>query len=376
MKSINVLMVCAMLLTGTCGVVNAQNHRHTQRNDSLEKSVTAESVVENSKKNAKTASENLAKAANDMAENASKLAESAAAVAVGKAAGTVDTTVENQAKDFDSMIEEKVEKHVEEMVNNAVDDALDGNIDIDADDDFYDAEQMANHVTTNVRWIAAIAICAILAVFCGPAIFIGVILLFVYKRKKSRDAVVMEAIRNGKEVPAGYGSSSKYTRNANAGYSANASSNNGNSTNTSSNVNNGYSANTAYNANSNYSTNANTNSAKSGSGIDYSRFTDEPMMHQGIMKVVIGLGLAVLSSYIDLSLLTGIGWFIIIYGLGKILIAYLSKGPEPEARQTTSAYVKDEAKAEPKQAKASEAKEDQVKEDQKAEAKNEDEKPE
>ena len=124
-----------------------------------------------------------------------------------------------------------------------------------------------------------VATIAVLGIFFGPAIILAIILFFIYKRKKQRDQVVIAAINKGVEVPAGYGSAPKVE-----------------------------SANSA----NNY------NSAKSLSK------KQNPMMHDGILKIAIGIGLWVLAQYLHLGILAGIGIFVAIYGVGKVIIGYIS----------------------------------------------------
>lgn len=47
-------------------------------------------------------------------------------------------------------------------------------------------------------------------------------------------------------------------------------------------------------------------------------------MHDGILKIAIGIGLWVLAQYLHLGILAGIGIFVAIYGVGKVIIGYIS----------------------------------------------------
>lgn len=129
-----------------------------------------------------------------------------------------------------------------------------------------------------------LAILAVTGVFFGPVILVAVILFFIYKRKKQRDQVVIAAINAGQPIPSGYGpdpredgSVSKYEGNKNE-YSG-----------------------------------------------EKRKVMEKSMMDKGITQLSIGAGLIALSYFLVGSLLTGIGIFVAILGLGKIVIAYMSE---------------------------------------------------
>ena len=78
----------------------------------------------------------------------------------------------------------------------------------------------------------------------------------------------------------------------------------------------------------------------------YGRFADQPVLHDGIKKVAIGFGVFVLACFMSFSLLAGIGWFIVIFGIGQIIIGYLSAGKVKEPVKEESKYTRDEPKSE------------------------------
>ena len=266
MKNLNSILLCIMFVFGTCTVVWAQNHRHSTRTDSVEDSVIVE------------------------------------------AGETTDgwKAVEWNDQDLDDYIEHTVNEAVAHSIHH------------DRDGWFI---RNADKIGGGAVFIAAISV---FCVFFGPVILIALILYFIYKRKKSRDAVVMEALRNGRDIPYGYGSSSRASQTSST--SGNSSSNN---------------ARPAY--------------AASRQTPMYGRFADQPVMHEGIKKIAIGLGVYVLSRFMNFGLLGGIGWFIVIFGIGQIVIGYLSAGKEKESVKEESKYTRDEPKTEP--AKSEPAKE-------------------
>lgn len=148
-----------------------------------------------------------------------------------------------------------------------------------------------------------VAVIAVVGVFFGPVILVAIILFFIYKRKKQRDMVVMAAINKGVEVPEGYGGS--------------------------------------------YSRNTSTNGTSDDQRSNKNTVTDDPMMHKGITNICTGLGLVVFACYLDLDILVGIGWMVVIFGVGKIAIAYLSgerkfRKEEPKYTRTIEKAVEDE----------------------------------
>ena len=149
-----------------------------------------------------------------------------------------------------------------------------------------------------------VATIAVLGIFFGPAIILAIILFFIYKRKKQRDQVVMAAINKGVEIPAGYGGS--YSR-----------------------------------------TSSSSNSSSDATSSYKSAIKDDSMMHKGIKNISIGLGLVVLSYSLHLGILAGIGWMVVIYGVGKVAIAYFSgektiRNEEPKYTRTVEKVQEDE----------------------------------
>ena len=257
MNKLNSILLCIMFIFGTCTVVWAQNHRHSTRTESVEDSVVTE------------AGESIA------------VMESA---------------------DWDDDLEDVIDKVVNDAVSRSYHHDRDGWLIRNAD-----------KIGGGAVFIVAISV---FCVFFGPVILIALILYFIYKRKKSRDAVVMEALRNGRDIPYGYGSSSRASQTSST--SGNSSSNN---------------ARPAY--------------AASRQTPMYGRFADQPVMHEGIKKIAIGLGVYVLSRFMNFGLLGGIGWFIVIFGIGQIIIGYLSAGKVKEPVKEESKYTRDEPKTEP-----------------------------
>ena len=261
MNKLNSILLCIMFIFGTCTVVWAQNHRHSTRTDSVEDSVIVE-------------------------------------------AG--EATTELERVDWDDDLEDFIDKTVNDAVSQSYHHDRDGWL-------IRNADRIGG---------GAISIVA-LSVFCvffGPVILIALILYFIYKRKKSRDAVVMEALRNGRDIPYGYGSSSRASQNSSAS---------GNS----------------------HQYNNNTGSARQAYEAPrqtpmYGRFADQPVLHDGIKKVAIGFGVFVLACFMSFSLLAGIGWFIVIFGIGQIIIGYLSAGKVKEPVKEESKYTRDEPKTE------------------------------
>lgn len=264
MKNLNSILLCIMFVFGTCTVVWAQNHRHSTRTNSVEDSVIVE-------------------------------------------AGEVTTELERV--DWDDDLEDFIDKTVNDAVSQSYHHDRDG------------------WLIRNVDRIGGGAIFIVaLSVFCvffGPVILIALILYFIYKRKKSRDAVVMEALRNGRDIPYGYGSSSRASQNSSAS---------GNSHQ------NEYINNNAGRARQSYEAPRQTPM--------YGRFADQPVLHDGIKKVAIGFGVFVLACFMSFSLLAGIGWFIVIFGIGQIIIGYLSAGKVKEPVKEESKYTRDEPKSE------------------------------
>ena len=262
MKNLNSILLCIMFVFGTCTVVWAQNHRHSTRTESVEDSVIVE-------------------------------------------AGEATTELERVDWDDD----------LEDFINKAVNDAVSQSYHHDRD----------GWLIRNVDRIGGGAIFIVaLSVFCvffGPVILIALILYFIYKRKKSRDAVVMEALRNGRDIPYGYGSSSRASQTS--GASGNSHQYNNNTGN----------ARQAYEAPRQTPM--------------YGRFADQPVLHDGIKKVAIGFGVFVIACFMSFRLLAGIGWFIVIFGIGQIIIGYLSAGKVKKPVKEESKYTRDEPKTEP-----------------------------
>lgn len=264
MKNLNSILLCIMFVFGTCTVVWAQNHRHSTRTNSVEDSVIVE-------------------------------------------AG--EATTELERVDWDDDLEDFIDKTVNDAVSQSYHHDRDG------------------WLIRNVDRIGGGAIFIVaLSVFCvffGPVILIALILYFIYKRKKCRDAVVMEALRNGRDIPYGYGSSSRASQNSSAS---------GN------NHQNEYINNNAGRARQAYEAPRQTPM--------YGRFADQPVLHDGIKKVAIGFGVFVLAMFMNFSLLGGIGLFIVIFGIGQIIIGYLSAGKVKEPVKEESKYTRDEPKSE------------------------------
>ena len=262
MKNLNSILLCIMFVFGTCTVVWAQNHRHSTRTDSVEDSVIVE-------------------------------------------AG--EATTELERVDWDDDLEDVINKVVNDAVSRSYHHDRDGWLIRNAD-----------RIGGGAVFIVALSV---FCVFFGPVILIALILYFIYKRKKSRDAVVMEALRNGRDIPYGYGSSSRASQNSSAS---------GNS----------------------HQYNNNTGNARQAYEAPrqtpmYGRFADQPVLHDGIKKVAIGFGVFVLACFMSFSLLAGIGWFIVIFGIGQIIIGYLSAGKVKEPVKEESKYTRDEPKTEP-----------------------------
>ena len=258
MNKLNSILLCIMFIFGTCTVVWAQNHRHSTRTDSVEDSVIVE------------------------------------------AGETTDgwKAVEWNDQDLDDYIERTVNEAVAYSIHH------------DRDGWFI---RNADKIGGGAVFIAAISV---FCVFFGPVILIALILYFIYKRKKSRDAVVMEALRNGRDIPYGYGSSNHASQ-------ASGTLGNGKTSN----------ARPAYEA--------------PRQAPMYGRFADQPVMHEGIKKIAIGLGVYVLSRFMNFGLLGGIGWFIVIFGIGQIVIGYISGAKANEPAKEESKYTRDEPKTEP-----------------------------
>ena len=265
MNKLNSILLCIMFIFGTCTVVWAQNHRHSTRTGSVEDSVIVE------------------------------------------AGETTDgwKAVEWNDQDLDDYIERTVNEAVAYSIHH------------DRDGWFI---RNADKIGGGAVFIVAISV---FCVFFGPVILIALILYFIYKRKKSRDAVVMEALRNGRDIPYGYGSSSRASQNSSAS---------GNSHQNEYINNNAGSARQAYEAPRQTPM--------------YGRFADQPVLHDGIKKVAIGFGVFVLACFMSFSLLAGIGWFIVIFGIGQIIIGYLTAGKVKEPVKEESKYTRDEPKTE------------------------------
>lgn len=219
MKRISNLMICAMLMIGACTAVMAQNHRHSERNDSTE-----EVVLSNAGQNSKA---------------------------------TQDLDVD-----------------IEEFVNNTVDDALEY-VDIHDSDGWATKKMDYSNNITGIIIVFIVFGC----IFLGPVLLVAVILFFVYKRKKSRDMVAIAALNNGKDIPNGYGSAPKTSD----------------------------------------------TSAPKAQSVNREEGVENTIMNRGIRKAAIGAGLWVMDLFIHTQILKGIGLFVAIYGIGQIIIGYLSK---------------------------------------------------
>lgn len=264
MKNLNSILLCIMFIFGTCTVVWAQSHRHSTRTESVEDSVVAE-------------------------------------------AG--ESTAELERVDWDDDLEEFIDKTVNDAVSHSIHQDRDGWLIRNAD-----------RIGGEAVFIVALTV---FCVFFGPVILIALILYFIYKRKKSRDAVVMEALRNGRDIPYGYGSSSRASQTSG----------------------------TSRNSHQNEYINNNAGSARQSYEAPrqspmYGRFADQPVLHDGIKKVAIGFGVFVLAMFMNFRLLGGIGWFIVIFGIGQIIIGYLSAGKVKEPVKEESKYTRDEPKTE------------------------------
>ena len=264
MKNLNSILLCIMFVFGTCTVVWAQNHRHSTRTESVEDSVVAEA---------------------------------------GESIAVMERV------DWDDDLEDFIDKTVNDAVRQSIHHDRDGWLIRNVD-----------RIGGGAVFIVALSV---FCVFFGPVILIALILYFIYKRKKSRDAVVMEALRNGRDIPYGYGSSSRASQNSSAS---------GNSHQ------NEYINNNAGRASQAYEAPRQTPM--------YGRFADQPVLHDGIKKVAIGFGVFVLAMFMNFSLLGGIGLFIVIFGIGQIIIGYLSAGKVKEPVKEESKYTRDEPKSE------------------------------
>ena len=264
MKNLNSILLCIMFVFGTCTVVWAQNHRHSTRTESVEDSVIVEAR---------------------------------------------EATTELERVDWDDDLEDVIDKAVNDAVSQSYHHDRDGWLIRNAD-----------RIGGGAIFIVALSV---FCVFFGPVILIALILYFIYKRKKSRDAVVMEALRNGRDIPYGYGSSSRASQNSSAS---------GNSHQ------NEYINNNAGRASQAYEAPRQTPM--------YGRFADQPVLHDGIKKVAIGFGVFVLAMFMSFRLLGGIGLFIVIFGIGQIIIGYLSAGKVKEPVKEESKYTRDEPKTE------------------------------
>lgn len=187
---------------------------------------------------------------------------------------------------------EEIRKYVDEMVK----DALSSSKETTGDRDGFLKDAVDEDII-----VAAIAVAGI---FFGPVILVAIILFFIYKRKKQRDQVVIAAINKGVDIPAGYGGN--------------------------------YSRNTS-------SANEPTNVSRS----NKTAVAEDPMMHKGITNICTGLGLVVFAYYLGLDILVGIGWMVVIFGIGKVVIAYLSgdkvfKKEEPKYTRTIEKVKEDE----------------------------------
>lgn len=244
MNRIKVFFACALVSMAFSTAVLAQDHRHTQRNDSVEEEMLA-TVAE-----------------------------------------TVQTEPEFDIYDNMSM---------EEFINNTVEESLESALSATGDRPGIVGKAVDSGIT--------VAIIAIISVFFGPVILVAIILYFIYKRKKQRDQVVIAAINKGVEIPAGYGGS--------------------------------------------YSRSTSSSSSSEAPRSYKSTPADQSMMHNGIKNISIGLGFVVLSIYLHLGILGGIGWMVVIYGVGKLAIAYLSgektiRKEEPKYTRTVEKVQEDE----------------------------------
>ena len=264
MKNLNSILLCIMFVFGTCTVVWAQNHRHSTRTESVEDSVIVEAR---------------------------------------------EATTELERVDWDDDLEDVIDKAVNDAVSQSYHHDRDGWLIRNAD-----------RIGGGAIFIVALSV---FCVFFGPVILIALILYFIYKRKKSRDAVVMEALRNGRDIPYGYGSSSRASQNSSAS------------------------------GNSHQNEYINSNAGRARQAYEaprqtpmYGRFADQPVLHDGIKKVAIGFGVFVLAMFMSFRLLGGIGLFIVIFGIGQIIIGYLSAGKVKEPVKEESKYTRDEPKSE------------------------------
>lgn len=192
------------------------------------------------------------------------------------------------------------------LVNEALADREAGEANNNFDFDINDAIQEYgnnnsydnNYSSFDESGIAKLAITMVfgtlIVMFIAPVLIIGIILYYIYKRKQSKDRITMAAIEKGVDIP-----SENHAAATGNGGTYSTSETNGNARNNSAAI---------------------YNTAEKDK---ISARKEKPMMERGIMKVAIGIGLYCAAKIMHINILGAISLFVIIYGIGQIVIAYI-----------------------------------------------------
>ena len=237
MKQSKTIFVCVLLMIAGVTMISAQNHRHSERNDSVE-----EAMVEKSDSN--------------LSGNAN-----------------LDINL-----DVDKVVKEAMQS-VEGTMKSL--------------GPYNDPNSIPNKA---INFVAIISIVFIISFFFAPVLLVTVILLFIYKRNKQRDKVVLAAIEKGVEVPEGYGKSKAKATKV-------------------------------------YAT------ADSETKKVVVKKVQSPLLQKGIMKIAIGNGIWIMGICMHTSFFRGVGLCVAIYGIGQIAVAYftgekIQKEPEQKYYRT------------------------------------------
>ena len=237
MKQIKTIFVCVLLMIAGVTMIWAQNHRHSERNDSVE-----EAMIEKSDSN--------------ISENAN-----------------IDINLE-----YDKFVKEAMKSFEASMQSVSP---------------FGNPDSIPNKA---INFIAIISIVFIISFFFAPVLLVTVILLFIYKRNKQRDKVVLAAIEKGVEVPEGYDKSKAKATKV-------------------------------------YAT------ADSETKKVVVKKVQSPLLQKGIMKIAIGNGIWIMGICMHTSFFRGVGLCVAVYGIGQIAVAYftgekIQKEPEQKYYRT------------------------------------------
>ncbi|MBQ0057170.1 MAG: hypothetical protein KBT20_05890 [Bacteroidales bacterium] len=165
-----------------------------------------------------------------------------------------------------------------------------GNFDFDMDFDGNDITGFNNDDADSIAKIAIVAVFGTLSLlFLAPVLILAIVLYFVYKRKTMKDKITLAAIEKGVEIP------TEKTP-------------------------------TATNPQPEHQTPDSNPYTKA----EKTQKEEKPLLHKGIMKVAVGLGLIFVGKIFWSNILGAAGLLVAMYGAGQIIIAYISNKDKHE----------------------------------------------